>query len=289
MKNLQGSIVALVTPMLGDGSIDWRALERLIEWHINQASSGLIILGTTAESATLTAKEKLDIINLAIKTINGRIPLIVGSGSNCTATAVANCKKYNNLGLTASLQITPYYNRPNQSGIIKHFEKIAAASDIPIILYDVPLRTGVELELDTISELFNNKAIIGLKEASGDIAKVAAIAKLDKDILLFSGDDKTCGQAMAKGYVVGCMSVVANVIPKQFSEYCNSMLNGTCDKKLALNIEQLISTLECDSNPIPIKYALAHINKIANGIRLPLDWLNSAKMPAIKQALKLFE
>ena len=281
MFNLQGSIVALVTPMDEDGAIDWQALKDLIEWHINSGSSGLVIVGTTGESATLDVAEHVQVIENSVKTANGRIKIIAGTGANSTKEAVYLTNSAKSAGADAALLVTPYYNRPSQEGLYRHYSYIADEVDLPQILYNVPSRTGCDLLTDTVLKLVPHDNVVGLKDATGDLGRLeealSGLAQLNiNDFILYSGDDLTATKFMLKGGS-GTISVAANVVPSHIAEICNKALSGDSQiaTKLDLELKELNEILFVESNPIPVKWILNRLGRIPGGLRLPLVELDN--------------
>lgn len=275
MQVLQGSLVALVTPMLPDGEVDYACLENLIDWHIEQGTDGIVSVGTTGESATLNVKEHLDVIAFTVNHTNKRIPVIAGSGANSTREAIDLTKESKKLGADYALIVTPYYNKPNQKGLIAHFSAIADAVDIKQILYNVPSRTACDLLPSSVSVLSNHKNIIGIKEAVDDESRIKELVQIslnaDSDFSIFSGDDPTFMKSLLLG-THGVISVSANVSPKSHSQICSAVKNGDHEKAKILNEinQDLYRLLFVESNPIPVKWALYKMNLIKNAIRLPL-------------------
>ena len=275
MQVLQGSLVALVTPMLPDGEVDYACLENLIDWHIEQGTDGIVSVGTTGESATLNVKEHLDVIAFTVNHTNKRIPVIAGSGANSTREAIDLTKESKKLGADYALIVTPYYNKPNQKGLIAHFSAIADAVDIKQILYNVPSRTACDLLPSSVSVLSNHKNIIGIKEAVDDESRIKELVQIslnaDSDFSIFSGDDPTFLKSLLLG-THGVISVSANVSPKSHSQICSAVKNGDHEKAKILNEINLdlYRLLFVESNPIPVKWALYKMNLIKNAIRLPL-------------------
>lgn len=275
MQVLQGSLVALVTPMLPDGEVDYACLENLIDWHIEQGTDGIVSVGTTGESATLNVKEHLDVIAFTVNHTNKRIPVIAGSGANSTREAIDLTKESKKLGADYALIVTPYYNKPNQKGLIAHFSAIADAVDIKQILYNVPSRTACDLLPSSVSVLSNHKNIIGIKEAVDDESRIKELVQIslnaDSYFSIFSGDDPTFMKSLLLG-THGVISVSANVSPKSHSQICSAVKNGDHEKAKILNEINLdlYRLLFVESNPIPVKWALYKMNLIKNAIRLPL-------------------
>jgi len=275
MQVLQGSLVALVTPMLPNGDVDYPCLENLIDWHIDQGTNGIVSVGTTGESATLNVKEHLDVIAFTINHADKRIPIIAGSGANSTREAIDLTKESKRLGADYALIVTPYYNKPNQNGLIAHYSAIADAADIDQILYNVPSRTACDLLPSSVSVLSEHKNIIGIKEAVDDKFRIKKLVQIslnsDSNFSVFSGDDPTFMDSLLLG-THGVISVSANVSPKSHSEICSAVRNGDYKKAQMLNElnSNLYRLLFVESNPIPVKWVLYKMNLIKNAIRLPL-------------------
>ena len=296
MQPLQGSFVALVTPMFPNGDLDYVSLKNLIDWQINKGISGIVSVGTTGESATVNVKEHVEIIEKTIEYTNGRVPVIAGTGANSTQEAIELTQTANNLGADYALVVTPYYNKPNQDGLIKHYLKIADEVNIPLILYNVPSRTACDLEPKTVSHLSAHPKIIGIKEAVDNekrMDELLAISKKLKDkknFSILSGDDPTFNSFMEKG-ADGVISVAANIIPEDIAKICIFNLDKEFDKAIDLNNKflNLYDLLFVESNPIPVKWALEKMNKIESGIRLPLVSLNEAFHEEISKELSKLE
>ncbi len=225
-QNIQGSIVAIVTPMFEDGSVDWKGLEKLVEWHIQQGTNSIVAVGTTGEASTLSMEEHTQVIKEVIRVANKRIPIIAGTGANSTREAIELTKAAKELGADAALLVTPYYNKPTQEGLYQHYKAIAEAVDIPQILYNVPGRTGVDMQNDTVIRLADVKNIIGIKDATGDVPRGQALIEgLNGKMAVYSGDDETAWELILLG-AKGNISVTANVAPKQMSEVCEAALAG---------------------------------------------------------------
>ena len=281
MFNLQGSIVALVTPMDEDGAIDWQALKELIEWHINSGSSGLVIVGTTGESATLDVAEHVQVIENSVKTANGRIKIIAGTGANSTKEAFYLTNSAKSAGADAALLVTPYYNKPSQEGLYRHYSYIADEVHLPQILYNVPSRTGCDLLTETVMKLVPHDNVVGLKDATGDLGRLeetlSGLIKIKaNDFVLYSGDDPTATQFILNGGS-GTISVTANVVPSRIAEICTKALSGDSQiaTKLDLELKELNEILFVESNPIPVKWILNRIGRIPGGLRLPLVELDN--------------
>lgn len=283
---IEGSIVALVTPMLDDGSIDYPALAGLIEMHITSGTTAIVMVGTTGESATLSVEEHFNIIEKAVELSSGRIPIIAGTGANATAEAIQLTKTAKKIGAVAGLSVTPYYNKPTQTGLTAHYMKIADSVDFPLILYNVPSRTGVDIFPATVAELCKHKNIIGIKEASADIGRIIKLRSIiDKS--LYSGDDMTFFDSMKNG-ANGVISVTANVAPHAMATVCSMVQQEKWQEAEDINkkMTTLHSSMFIESNPIPVKWALHQMNKIKNNLRLPLTPLSPNHHSSIMQALQ---
>ncbi len=285
---IQGSIVAIVTPMFEDGSVDWKGLEKLVEWHIAQGTNSIVAVGTTGEASTLSMAEHTKVIAEIIRVANKRIPVIAGTGANSTHEAIELTKEAKELGADAALLVTPYYNKPTQEGLYQHYKAIAEAVDLPQILYNVPGRTGVDMLNETVIRLADIPQIIGIKDATGDVARGKQLIEglNGKDMTVYSGDDATAYQLMGCG-AKGNISVTANVAPKEMSLICAAALAGDTERAEALNAEvaNLHNILFCESNPIPVKWALHEMGLIGTGIRLPLTPLAEQYRTPLREAL----
>ena len=278
MQVLQGSLVALVTPLNEDGSVDYDSLKKLIDWHIDEGTNGIVSVGTTGESATLNIKEHLDVIDFTIKHVGKRIPVIAGTGANATNEAIELSQEAKLKGADYVLLVTPYYNKPNQNGLIKHYEEIASKVDIPQILYNVPSRTACDLRPSSVEILSKHQNIIGIKEAVDDFQRIRElinITQISEDFSVFSGDDPTFLESMSLG-AHGVISVAANVIPRSISMICRNVLNSELNEANNLNDinKNLYKLLFVESNPIPVKWMLFKMGLIKNIIRLPLIQLD---------------
>ena len=285
---ITGSIVALVTPMLPDGAIDKEGLATLIEYHIQSGTAALGIAGTTGESATLTMAEHIDIIQFAVEQAAGRIPVVAGTGSNSTHEAIELTVAAAAAGAEYSLLVTPYYNKPPQEGLYRHFCQVAAAVNIPIILYNVPSRTGVDLSSETVLRLSEVGNIAGLKDATGDVERGGAlIAKLPDTFGVYSGDDATALDLMCRGGR-GNVSVTANVAAAKVAEVCRLALTGDEDgaRKLNAELSGLNEALFIEANPIPVKWAMVELRLVKEGIRLPLVALSTAHQETVLEAIR---
>ena len=277
MQPLQGSFVALVTPMSLDGSLDFKALEALVEWHVESGTNGIVSVGTTGESATVSVPEHLEIIKKTVDYVDGRVPVIAGTGGNSTQEAVELTQTASELGADYALIVTPYYNKPNQEGLFQHFIKIADSVDIPQILYNVPSRTACDLRPETVMRLANHKNIVGIKEALDSSERLSELIRISQSIAdkknfsVFSGDDPSFNSFMANGGD-GVISVAANIVPKHISQICSLNLSDQFNDAKELNtiLKNLYELLFIESNPIPVKWILNKMGRIQSGIRLPL-------------------
>ena len=274
MQVLQGSLVALVTPLLKNGDVDYESLSSLLDWHIANETDGIVSVGTTGESATLNVKEHIEVIDYSVKYVQNRIPVIAGTGANSTDEAIELSLEAKLKGADYVLLVTPYYNKPNQKGLLAHYEKIANNVDIKQILYNVPSRTACDLKPETVSILSEHKNIVGLKEAVDDIERIKELVKISNnsyDFAILSGDDPTFMNALIEG-AHGVISVAANVIPKSISQICKCIRDNNFEEAKKLNEinNNLYRLLFVESNPIPVKWMLNKMAKIESSIRLPL-------------------
>ncbi|WP_336003779.1 4-hydroxy-tetrahydrodipicolinate synthase [Acinetobacter pittii] len=287
-QTIQGSIVAIVTPMLKDGGVDWKGLEKLVEWHIEQGTNSIVAVGTTGEASTLSMEEHTQVIKEIIRVANKRIPIIAGTGANSTREAIELTKAAKDLGADAALLVTPYYNKPTQEGLFQHYKAIAEAVELPLILYNVPGRTGVDLANDTAVRLAEIPNIVGIKDATGDVPRgKALIEALNGKMAVYSGDDETAWELMLLG-ADGNISVTANIAPKAMSEVCAVAIAKDEQQAKMINnkIANLHNILFCESNPIPVKWALHEMGLIDTGIRLPLTPLAEQYREPLRNALK---
>ena len=287
---ITGSIVALVTPMHPDGAIDWQALARLIEYHIESGTAGLGVVGTTGESPTLTVPEHCEVIRFAVEQAGGRIPVVAGTGGNSTHEAIELTVSAAEAGADYSLSVTPYYNRPTQHGLFEHFQAVARAVNLPIILYNVPGRTGCDLLNETVVRLSQIDNIVAIKDATGDVERGSRLIEAVPDgFAVFSGDDATALELMRHG-AKGNVSVTANIAASDMAAMCNLALSGEweaaadIDAKLAMLNDLLFS----EANPIPVKWAMAHRGMIDSGIRLPLTPLSEACRAPLEKAMETY-
>jgi 4-hydroxy-tetrahydrodipicolinate synthase len=282
-----GSLVALVTPMKIDGSVDWAALKRLVEWQIAEGTHGIVAVGTTGESPTLSVEDHLAVIRTVIEVAAGRVAVIAGTGANSTREAIVLTREAAKLGADAALLVTPYYNRPTQEGLYLHYKALAEAVDIPQILYNVPSRTGVDMQNATVARLLGVPNIIGIKDATGNLERGRELIDLLGDgMVVYSGDDATAIDLILAG-AKGNISVTANVAPKIMALACEAALIGDATRAYDENerISSLHSALFIEANPIPVKWALAEMGRIELGIRLPLTVLSAEAQPRVRAAL----
>ncbi|CAN7671851.1 4-hydroxy-tetrahydrodipicolinate synthase [Caballeronia sp. 15715] len=285
---IRGSIPAIVTPMQEDGSLDLPAFRKLIDWHAQEGSNGLVVVGTSGESATLSVDEHILMVKTAVEHTAKRFPIIAGAGGNSTSEAVELAKAAKEVGADATLQVVPYYNKPTQEGMYQHFRKIAESVDLPVILYNVPGRTVADMNHDTVLRLAEVPGIVGVKEATGNIDRAANLIKYaPAHFAIYSGDDPTAIALMLLGGH-GNISVTANVAPKAMSELCRAALAGDAitARKIHLSLLSLHKQMFCESNPIPAKWALAALGRMESGIRLPLTPLDARYHDAVRDALR---
>lgn len=285
---LSGSLVAIVTPMLADGALDLPRLKSLIDWHVSEGTDGIVIVGTTGESPTVDVEEHCELIEAAVKFSGGRIPVIAGTGGNSTREAIELTRFAKKAGAAYALSVVPYYNKPMQEGLYLHYKAIAESTDLPVILYNVPGRTVADLQNDTVVRLSQVPNIVGIKEATSNIERVQDLMKrVRKDFLVLSGDDATALSYMLLG-AHGVISVTANVTPRLMHELCDAALNGKTAEAIAINnrLLGLHKNLFLESNPIPVKWALNRMGRIAEGIRLPLTPFAAPHHAALTAALR---
>ncbi|MCG8433784.1 MAG: 4-hydroxy-tetrahydrodipicolinate synthase [Gammaproteobacteria bacterium] len=283
----KGSLVALVTPMHEDGSIDYQALAGLVAFHIEAGSDGLVIAGTTGEAPTLNSTEKLQLISRAVEIADGRIPIIAGSGSYSTAETLEMTAAAAKCGVAACLLVVPYYNKPTQEGLYRHFSSIADGVQIPQILYNVPARTVADLLPETVIRLAAHQNIMGIKEATGDLTRVKAIqSACGAEFMLYSGDDPTAKEFILRGGH-GVITVTGNVAPRQMHEMCAAALAGEENRAQELDMQLfgLHKALFLEPNPIPVKWALHAMGRVPAGIRLPLTWLADQYQTSLRDTL----
>lgn len=291
-KPIQGSLVAIVTPMKANGDLDFDQLRQLIDWHVAEGTDGIVIVGTSGESPTVSVDEHCELIKVAVEHVNRRVSVIAGTGGNSTREAIELTEFAKKVGADASLQVVPYYNKPTQEGMYQHFKTIAEKVDLPVILYNVPGRTVADLSNATIARLAQVPGIIGIKDATGNLERGSALiaamkAQGSNNFAVYSGDDLTAIYLMLMGGK-GNISVTANVAPKLMAELCAAAMNGNLERareiqfKL-LNVHQMMFV---EANPIPVKWALHQMGKMSEGIRLPLTPLSENYREPLKAALK---
>ena len=285
---IQGSLVAIVTPMHGDGGVDEASFRRLVDWHVEQGTDAIVAVGTTGESATLDEGEHCAAIALVVEQANGRIPVIAGTGANSTTEAITLTRCAQQAGADACLLVTPYYNKPTQEGLYRHHRAVAEAVDIDQILYNVPGRTAVDMLPETVARLSEIPNIVGLKEATGDLSRITQLRDLvAADFAIYSGDDATAREAILHG-ANGDISVTANVAPAAMHAMCAAAIAG--DAVRAAELDQPLAGLHAqlflEANPIPVKWALAELGHIESGIRLPLTPLSDAFHAPVRDAMR---
>jgi 4-hydroxy-tetrahydrodipicolinate synthase len=288
---IQGSIVALVTPMVESGAVDKQGLKKLVEYHIAQGTDALVAVGTSGESATLDEDEHIDVIKSVVDYAGGRIPVMAGTGANSTTEAITLTFKAKRVGADACLIVTPYYNKPTQEGLYLHYKAIAEAVDIPQILYNVPGRTACDMLPETIGRLSHIANIAGIKEATGDLSRVKQIRDLTgPDFAIYSGDDATSREFCLLGGN-GTITVTGNVAPRLVHEMIRAAMAG--DKETALTLDKKLAALHkslfIQSNPIPVKWAVAEMGLMGKGIRLPLTWLTEDCFDVVRDAMRQAE
>ncbi|OQA34446.1 MAG: 4-hydroxy-tetrahydrodipicolinate synthase [Betaproteobacteria bacterium ADurb.Bin341] len=285
---ITGSLVAIVTPMQEDGSLNFAAFRNLIDFHVREGSDGIVVVGTTGESPTVNVDEHCALIRTAVEHSAGRLPIIAGTGANATAEAIELTRCAKEAGATAALSVVPYYNKPTQEGLYRHFRAIAEAVDLPLILYNVPGRTVADLANDTTLRLAEIPNIVGIKDATGNIDRACdLIARAPKEFALFSGDDMTCLATILLGFH-GTISVVANVAPRLMHELCVAAAAGEGVRARQINARLLglHKELFCEANPIPIKWAVQQLGLAPGGIRLPLTPLSESNQARVRAAMR---
>ena len=288
MNPITGSIVALVTPMNVDGSVDYPALRRLIDWHIAEGTDCIGVVGTTGESPTVSMKENCDIIRAAVQHAAGRVPIMAGTGANATAEAIELAHFAKEVGASCHLSVVPYYNKPSQEGIYRHFKAIAQAVDLPLVLYNVPGRTVADMQPETVLRLAALPGIVGIKEASGDIERACQLIKQKPlGFSVYSGDDGTAVALMLLGGQ-GHVSVTANVAPRLMHELCKAAIDGDARRAAALQFKllSLHRQLFCEPSPAPTKWALAQLGLCQTHVRLPIVPLTEGGQALVGQALR---
>lgn len=282
-----GSMVAVVTPMTPAGEIDLQAWEGLLQWHAQQGTDAVVVVGTTGESPTVTLAEAGELVRRAVAVLGERVPVIAGTGTNSTASTIERTRALAAAGAHAALVVTPYYNKPTQEGLFQHFRAVADASPIPLILYNVPSRTGVDLLPDTVVRLAQHPRIVGLKESTGSLSRVEElVARCGKDLEIYSGEDPIAVQSIAAG-ARGVISVTANVAPALMHEMCAHALAGRMDEAEAIDdrLQGLHRALFTESNPIPVKWAVAELGHIPHGLRLPLTPFSPQHHAVVREAM----
>ena len=283
-----GSMVAIVTPMTTDGALDWPAWDRLLDFHVREGTDGIVVAGTTGESPVLALDEIEELTRRAVARCRGKVKVIVGSGTHSTAGTVARTRSLSRLGVDAVLIVTPYYNRPPQEGLYRHFMAAADASEVPVILYNVPSRTASDLLPGTLARLARHARIVAVKEATGSLSRAReTIESCPPEFTLLSGDDATAIDLMSVG-ARGVISVTANVAPRRMHEACEAALSGDLIKARAIDatLQPLHKDLFIEANPIPVKWAVARMGLIGNAIRLPLVELPAAHHDAVLRAMQ---
>ncbi|MEF7617438.1 4-hydroxy-tetrahydrodipicolinate synthase [Aquincola sp. MAHUQ-54] len=288
MKPIVGSIVALVTPMHEDGSVDYPTLRALIDWHIAEGTDCIGVVGTTGESPTVSVEEHCEIIRVSVEQAAGRVPIMAGAGANSTQEAIELTRFAKKVGADCSLQVVPYYNKPTQEGIYRHFRTIAEAVDLPVVLYNVPGRTVADMSVETALRLSEVPGVVGIKEATGNIERAAwLVRQKPKGFSLYSGDDATAIALMLLGGQ-GNISVTANVAPRAMHELCMAAVAGDARRATEIHMKllPLHKQLFCEPNPIPVKWAMARMGRCGPAIRLPLTPLDAGLHGAVEQALR---
>ncbi|MGN0401142.1 MAG: 4-hydroxy-tetrahydrodipicolinate synthase [Acetatifactor sp.] len=289
MAIFKGAGVAIVTPMHEDGTVDYEQFEQLVEFQIANGTDAIIVCGTTGESSTLTHEEHLDVIRYCAKVVAGRVPVVAGTGSNCTETAVYLSQEAEKAGVDGLLLVSPYYNKATQNGLFAHFKTVAEAVNIPCLLYNVPSRTGCNILPETVVRLCKEvKNIVGVKEASGNISQIAHLAAIAEDSVdIYSGNDDQIVPIMSLGGL-GVISVLSNVAPAQTHAICQNYLDGNVKESCRLQLEalNLCNALFCEVNPIPVKKALTLMGKINGHLRMPLTEMEPANTERLEKAMK---
>ncbi len=281
-------MVAVVTPMTAAGEIDLQAWEGLLRWHAQQGTDAVVVVGTTGESPTVTLAEAGELVRRAVMVLGDQVPVIAGTGTNSTASTIERTRALAAAGAQAALVVTPYYNKPTQEGLYQHFRAVADASPIPIILYNVPSRTGVDLQPDTVVRLASHPRILGVKESTGSLARVEElVARCGDDLEIYSGEDPIAVQSIAAG-ARGLISVTANVAPALMHEMCTHALAGRLEEAEAIDdrLQGLHRALFTESNPIPVKWAVAELGRIPSGLRLPLTPLSPQHHAVVREAMR---
>ena len=286
--DLRGSLVALVTPMKASGAVDWAALDGLVDWHLESGTNGIVPVGTTGESATLDHAEHKQVIEAVVRRVDGRAPVVAGTGANATAEAVELTIAAKGDGADYGLSVTPYYNKPTQEGLVRHYNTIADACDLPLVLYNVPPRTACDMQAETVARLAEVDSIVAIKEACGDAGRVREIkALVPDDFVLLSGEDAQTLTMVGHG-ATGTISVTANVLPAEMAAFCAAFLAGDEAKAAALDerLQPIHDILFCETSPIPAKWALSAMGRIDVGIRLPLVELTAVSQVEVRKRLE---
>lgn len=285
---ITGSLVAIVTPMREDGSLDFDSLRRLVDFHVREGTDAIVVVGTSGESPTVDVEEHCELIRVTVEHAAGRIPVIAGTGANSTSEAIELTEFAKKAGAQAGLSVVPYYNRPTQEGLYRHFKTIAEAVDLPVLLYNVPGRTVADMSNDTVLRLAQVPGVIGIKDATGNLDRACdLIQRAPKGFALYSGDDMTCVASIMLGFH-GNISVTANVAPRLMHDMCAAALAGDLPKAREIHFKllHLHRDLFCEANPIPVKWAVQELGLIPGGIRLPLTPLSEANRERVRAALR---
>lgn len=286
---IKGSMVAVVTPMKADGELDLDTYRQLIDWHVQSGTSAIVSVGTTGESPTVSVEEHCELIRVAVEQARGRVPIVAGTGANSTREAIDLTRHANELGADATLQVAPYYNKPSQEGLFQHFSAVAREGGLPVILYNVPGRTVADISNDTVLRLAGVPGIIGLKDATGDVGRGAALlSQLPSDFAVYSGNDDSSLALMAVGSH-GVISVTANVMPAEMARMCEAALAGDFETARAINrqLMPLHTGLFCEPNPVPVKWAMARMGRIPSAaVRLPLAPMSQAAESLVLKAMQ---
>ncbi|WP_133619166.1 4-hydroxy-tetrahydrodipicolinate synthase [Hydromonas duriensis] len=288
MTMITGSLVALVTPMHENGDIDFAAYRALIDWHIEQGTDAIVAVGTSGESPTVSVDEQCELIKVAVEHAAKRIPIIAGAGGNSTREAIELSRYAHSVGVDATLQVVPYYNKPTQEGMYQHFKTIAESVDCPVVLYNVPGRTVADLSNETVVRLADIPNIIGIKDATGDIGRgTLLLQQVPSDFAVYSGDDLTAAAYILLG-AHGNVSVTANVAPKMMHDLCVAALNADIPtvRALTAKLSSLNKNLFIEANPITVKWALAEMGRISAGLRLPLTQLSASSQGVVRAAMQ---
>ncbi|MDO4682592.1 MAG: 4-hydroxy-tetrahydrodipicolinate synthase [Lautropia sp.] len=286
---IKGSMVAVVTPMKADGELDLDTYRQLIDWHIQSGTSAIVSVGTTGESPTVSVEEHCELIRVAVEQARGRVPIVAGTGANATREAIDLTRHAKELGADATLQVAPYYNKPSQEGLFQHFSAVAREGGLPVILYNVPGRTVADISNDTVLRLAGVPGIIGLKDATGDVGRGAALlSQLPPDFAVYSGNDDSSLALMAVGSH-GVISVTANVMPAEMARMCKAALAGDFETARTINrqLMPLHTGLFCEPNPVPVKWAMARMGRIPSAaVRLPLAPMSQAAEALVLKAMQ---